>query len=170
MKHTEPKIIQGGMGVAISSWKLAKSVSKLGQLGVVSGTALDSVWVRRLQEGDLGGHFRRAMKAFPVPQIAERIFNQYYRTSKSTTTAFKRPHMLTAKPSVHLQELLIVSNFAEVFLAKEGHDGLVGINFLEKIQMATLPSLYGAMLAGVNYVLMVRAYLEKFQVSLISFR
>jgi len=154
MKHTEPKIIQGGMGVAISSWKLAKSVSKLGQLGVVSGTALDSVWVRRLQEGDLGGHFRRAMKVFPVPQITERIFNQYYRTSKSTTTAFKRPHMLTAKPSLHLQELLIVSNFVEVFLAKEGHDGLVGINFLEKIQMATLPSLYGAMLAGVNYVLM----------------
>jgi NAD(P)H-dependent flavin oxidoreductase YrpB (nitropropane dioxygenase family) len=42
----------------------------------------------------------------------------------------------------------------EVFLAKEGHRGLVGINFLEKIQLPTLPSLYGAMLAGVDYVLM----------------
>jgi len=41
-----------------------------------------------------------------------------------------------------------------VFLAKEGHDGLVGINYLEKIQLPTLPSLYGAMLANVDYVLM----------------
>jgi len=31
---------------------------------------------------------------------------------------------------------------------------VVGINYLEKIQLPTLPSLYGAMLAGVSYVLM----------------
>ena len=31
---------------------------------------------------------------------------------------------------------------------------MVGINFLEKIQLPTLPSLYGAMLANVDYVLM----------------
>jgi NAD(P)H-dependent flavin oxidoreductase YrpB (nitropropane dioxygenase family) len=31
---------------------------------------------------------------------------------------------------------------------------LVGINFLEKIQFPTLPSIFGAMLAGVDYVLM----------------
>jgi nitronate monooxygenase len=48
----------------------------------------------------------------------------------------------------------VVANFVEVFLAKEGHTGLVGINFLEKIQLPTLPSLFGAMLAGVDYVLM----------------
>ena len=42
----------------------------------------------------------------------------------------------------------------EVWLAKEGHPGLVGINLLEKIQLPTLASLYGAMLAGVDYVLM----------------
>src|ERR1019366_2766881 len=32
--------------------------------------------------------------------------------------------------------------------------GLVGINFLEKIQFPTLASIFGAMLANVNYVLM----------------
>src|SRR5205814_278154 len=48
----------------------------------------------------------------------------------------------------------ILANFVEVFLAKEGHDGLVGINLLTKVQMPTLPSLYGAMLAGVDYVIM----------------
>jgi nitronate monooxygenase len=42
----------------------------------------------------------------------------------------------------------------EVFLAKEGHGGPVGVNYLEKLQAPTLPSLYGAMLAGVDYVLM----------------
>ena len=35
-----PTIIQGGMGAAISNWRLARAVAKEGQLGVVSGTAL----------------------------------------------------------------------------------------------------------------------------------
>jgi nitronate monooxygenase len=58
------------------------------------------------------------------------------------------------KPSRSLDELLVVSNFVEVFLAKEGHNGVVGINYLEKLQLPTLPSLYGAMLAGATCVLM----------------
>ena len=52
------------------------------------------------------------------------------------------------------QEILIVANFVEVWLAKEGHDGLVGINFLHKIQMTTAASVLGAMLAGVDYIIM----------------
>jgi len=51
-----------------------------------------------------------------------------------------------------------VSNFVEVFLAKDGHKNPVGINFLEKVQMPHLASIYGAMLAGVGYVLMGRAF------------
>ncbi len=39
-------------------------------------------------------------------------------------------------------------------LAREGHDHPVGINHLEKVQLPHLPSIYGAMLAGVGYVLM----------------
>ena len=31
----------------------------------------------------------------------------------------------------------MLGNFVEVWLAKEGHDGLVGMNFLEKVQLAT---------------------------------
>jgi len=49
--------------------------------------------------------------------------------------------------------LTVVANFVEVFLAKEGHSGVVGLNLLEKIQLPHLPSIYGAMLAGVDYVL-----------------
>ena len=46
-----PRIIQGGMGVRISSWKLAREVSKKGELGVISGTAMDTILIRTLQDG-----------------------------------------------------------------------------------------------------------------------
>ena len=60
-----PVVIQGGMGMAVSSWTLARTVSQTGQLGVVSGIALDSVLARRLQDGDSQGDIRRALAHFP---------------------------------------------------------------------------------------------------------
>ena len=71
--NTYPLIIQGGMGVGVSSWRLANAVSRTGQLGVVSGSMLDTVMIRRLQDGDPGGHVRRAAEHFPLPGVAERI-------------------------------------------------------------------------------------------------
>jgi NAD(P)H-dependent flavin oxidoreductase YrpB (nitropropane dioxygenase family) len=50
--NSNPVIIQGGLGAGISNWRLAHAVSQLGQLGVVSGTALDQIFARRLQDGD----------------------------------------------------------------------------------------------------------------------
>ncbi len=153
MSH--PQIIQGGMGVAVSGWPLARAVSRLGQLGVVSGTALAVVLARRLQLGDPGGELRRALARFPFPAMASRILADYFIPgSKSPAAPFKLTPMPTLQPRRELVELTVVSNFVEVFLAKEGHQGLVGINYLEKIQLPTLPSLYGAMLAGVDYILM----------------
>ncbi|MFB3788263.1 MAG: nitronate monooxygenase [bacterium] len=150
-----PVIIQGGMGAGVSHWVLAKAVSKLGQLGVVSGTALDTVMARRLQLGDPGGHLRRALDHFPVPEIAQRIYDNYFvPCGKAIHQAFKRIPMYSLNPSRPLLEMTVVSNFIEVFLAKEGHQGLVGINYLEKIQMPNLASIYGAMLAGVDFILM----------------
>ena len=73
-----PRIIQGGMGVGVSNWRLAQAVSKLGQLGVVSGTALDSVFVRRLADGDQGGYMRRGLDAFPFQEMAKRIWQEYF--------------------------------------------------------------------------------------------
>ena len=40
------------MGIGVSNWTLARAVSRQGQLGVVSGTAIDTVLVRRLQDGE----------------------------------------------------------------------------------------------------------------------
>jgi len=153
MQH--PVIIQGGMGAGVSSWRLAQAVSKLGQLGVVSGTALDEILARRLQDGDPGGHMRRGLDAFPFPAIAERIWHaNYIPGGKSAAAAYRTLPAHEQQEPRELTELCIVSNFVEVFLAREGHANPVGINYLEKVQIPHLPSMYGAMLAGVGYVLM----------------
>jgi nitronate monooxygenase len=81
--------------------------------------------------------------------------------ARITFPAGKPPRLRTGRCQTHeqeepreLAELCVVSNFVEVFLAREGHRNPVGINYLEKVQIPHLPSLYGAMLAGVGYVLM----------------
>jgi nitronate monooxygenase len=151
----EPVIIQGGMGIGVSNWKLARAVSLTGQLGVVSGTVLDNILARRLQRGDPGGDMRRALEHFPNRDMALRILTRYFIPGgKPQGTPFKNAPMYSTNPPPELIELTVAANFIEVFLAKEGHPGLVGVNYLEKIQLPTLPSLYGALLAGVDYVLM----------------
>lgn len=160
-----PRLIQGGMGIGVSGWPLAREVSSLGQLGVVSGTALDSVFVRRLAGDDPGGHLHRAIAAFPIPDIAKRVIARYVRpgvplaagdgpgegTQKSR---YRLLPLLATKVSAERNWLLVLANFVEVYLAKEGHSGVVGINYLRKLQLPLLPSIYGAMLAGVDVVLM----------------
>lgn len=148
-------IIQGGMGVGVSSWKLARAVSSAGQLGVVSGTALEVVLARRLQLGDSEGHVRRALARFPYPQMAERVLARYFVPGgKAAAAPFRATPMPSLRPVAHARELTVVANFVEVFLAREGHDQPVGINYLEKIQLPTLASIYGALLAGVGVVIM----------------
>ncbi|KAB2641823.1 MAG: nitronate monooxygenase [Verrucomicrobia bacterium] len=151
----QPIIIQGGMGVGVSSWRLARAVSQAGQLGVVSGTALDLLLARRLQSGDPGGLMAEAAARFPFPAIVERVWKRYFiEGGKSAAKKFLGVPMHALKPSRDLLDLTVLANFVEVSLAKHGHPGLVGINLLEKIQLPTIPSLFGAMLAGVDYVLM----------------
>lgn len=150
-----PIIIQGGMGVAVSGWQLARAVSRLGQLGVVSGTALAVVLARRLQLGDPDGELRSALEEFPFPAMAARVLADYFIPGgKAPGAPYRLTPMPTLRPRPSLVELTVVANFVEVWLAKKGHEGVVGINYLEKIQLPTLASLYGAMLAGVDYVLM----------------
>lgn len=143
------------MGVGVSHWRLARAASQEGALGVVSGTALDAVFVRRLQLGDPDGHLRRALAAFPWQAMARRVWDAWYVSGGvAASQPFHSLPRLTLPPSQAAMELLIVANFCEVYLAKEGHDGPVGVNYLEKIQLPTLPSLLGALLAGVDVVLM----------------
>lgn len=163
-----PRLIQGGMGAGVSGWRLAREVAALGQLGVVSGTALDTLLVRRLWAGDAGGHLRRALEAFPAQSIAQRVLSRYWRKPGGVDAHAAYPLLALpgARLSVERERLLVAANFVEVYLAKEGlgsggesggvggSGGKVGINYLHKIQFPLLASLYGAMLAGVDVVLM----------------
>ncbi len=150
-----PLVVQGGMGVGVSGWGLARAVSLAGGLGVVSGVGLDTLVARRLQLGDRGGHLRRALAAFPHPEVAGRVLQRYFVAGGiGARQAFAAAPMPVIAPGRRAAELALVANFAEVFLAKEGHDRPVGVNYMEKLQMSTPASLYGAMLAGVDYVLM----------------
>ena len=152
---SNPLIIQGGMGIGVSNWTLARAVSRLGQLGVVSGTAVDTVLVRRLQDGDPGAHMRRAMAAFPIPGVAEQVLRRYFVLGgREGRASYKLLPLYKQAVSLARQQVTMLANFVEVWLAKEGHDGVVGINLLTKVQMPNLPSIYGAMLAGVDHVLM----------------
>lgn len=155
-----PRIIQGGMGVRISKWTLARDVSRKGELGVISGTAMDTVMVRELQKGDPEGAFRRALCTFPDHDMAARVFNKYFiEGGKAENEPFKSIPMWTTTPSQMLFEVSVLANYCEVWLAKHNDDGslvdgVVGMNLLTKVQLPTVSSLYGAMLADVDYIIM----------------
>lgn len=164
-----PVLISGGMGVAVSNWRLAKAVAEAGQklgrrvLGVVSGTGIEEVSRRRLQDGDKDQ--RRAIEAFPLSRVSEDVLNRWYVTSGSTSLRHRA--LPRYRPSPRLEDFFstnevkrgraendcIAANFAEVWLAKKGHGGPIGINHLAKIQSSHPFRLFGAMLAGVDYVL-----------------
>lgn len=149
-----PTIIQGGMGVGVSGWALARAVARAGQLGIVSGVGLDTLLARRLQLGDPGGDVRRGLEAFPYPEVNQAILQRYFvKGGIAATERFRPVPLSTMRPTRAATELAVAANFVEVYLAKEGHHGLVGVNYLEKLQMATPAALYGAMLAGADYVI-----------------
>jgi len=143
------------MGAGVSSWKLARAVSSLGQLGVISGIALDVILPRRLQDGDPDGSVRRALACFPITTMADRILEKFFIPGgKAADAPYATVPMHSLDSVRSLLELCIVGNFVEVYLAREGHDQPVGVNYLEKIQLPHLASIYGAMLAGAAFVLM----------------
>lgn len=143
------------MGIAVSNWTLARAVAAAGQLGVVSGTAIDSVLVRRLQDGDPCGSVRRAMERFPIPDVAAYVLRRFYRPEgRAPGEPYRLLPMYRQATSPLRQQVTMLAAFVEVALAREGHEGMVGINLLTKVQMPNLATLYGAMLAGVNVVLM----------------
>jgi nitronate monooxygenase len=150
-----PRLIQGGMGVGVSNWRLANAVARTGQLGVVSATVIDTLMVRRLQDGDPEGDTRRAIAHFPDQAVADAVLARYYiEGGKAADAPYALLPLYRQRSSVIRQQVTMLASFVEVFLAREGHDGPVGVNLLTKVQLPNLASLYGAILAGVDYVLM----------------
>jgi len=150
-----PEIIQGGMGVNISSPELAKMVSKLGQQGTISGTALEWLMVRTLQMGDPGEHFRRVLSGFPFQNMVKEIMDKFYvKGGIPEHTPFKGIPHVGFHPSNLFIALVICANFAVVRMAKEGHDNPISINYLEKIALPHVHALYGAIMGGVDIITM----------------
>lgn len=150
-----PAVIQGGMGIAVSSWRLARAVARRGQLGTVSGTALAPVMARRLQLGDPDGAIRRALRRLPLPGVAQRLLDRWFVPGGIPPgQPFKAVPQPRLTPRSGFDELTVAANFVEVHLAKEGHGGPVAVNYLHKVRLPTPASLYGALLAGVDVVAM----------------
>ena len=171
-RRADPMLITGGMGVYISWWKLSRIVSMMGGMGVVSGTGLEFVHPRILQQGDKDGNIRRAFAELARRQPAlaphlQKIIDMYYiEGGKAARAPYRTVPIMSLRripeldagknsfwePEIDHQVLLIATSFTEVWLAKEGHNGRVGINFLRKVEKQLPWCLYGAMLAGVDYV------------------
>ncbi len=148
-------IIQGGMGVYISTPFLAKTVSMNGGLGTVSGVAAERLLATILQNGDVGGHYRRALAHFPFPNISKMVLDEFFVEEGNPRGVSKRGvPVFTVNPSRILISLTICANYAFVWLAKEGHENPVSVNYLEKIAMPHIYALTGALLAGVDFVTM----------------
>ncbi|MDO8482466.1 MAG: nitronate monooxygenase [bacterium] len=146
-------IRQGGMGFNISDWGLARAVSMRGQYGTVSGVALEIVMAEMLRRGDPGGHYRRALSHFPFPQIAEEVLAAFHvKDGVGDSSSFRSTPVWSITPSHLLISATICANYASVWLAKEGHDGEVGVNYLQKIELPQIPATLGAMLARVKFV------------------
>ena len=124
------------MGIGVSDWRLAHTVSRLGHLGVVSGTAIDTLFVRRLQDGDPGGHMRRGLAAFPWKKTAQSILERYFLPEgRQPGEPYSLLSMWRRQVSQERERLAVAAAFVEVWLAREGHDGLVGMNLLTKVQI-----------------------------------
>jgi NAD(P)H-dependent flavin oxidoreductase YrpB (nitropropane dioxygenase family) len=175
------QLIQAGMGVHVSNWRLARTVAierPALAAGSLSGTALDLVYARRLQLGDPGGGVHRALAALDrtfETDLGRTICDRYFiEGGKAPDAPFKNVpmHLLrsqtgattfgpaaAAAARIPLQldddviELLIATAFVEVWLAKQGHPGRILINFLSKIELPLIYAMYGAMLAGVDGIL-----------------
>lgn len=153
IKMNASRIIQAGMGVGISTWQLARTVSQLGQRGTVSGVAAEIITAIVLQQGDPGGHFRRALQHFPFPKFAQKVLDEYF-VEGGTPGKPKNAPLFSVKPDDKLINLTICANFCIVWLAKEGHNNPISINYLEKIALPHVYALTGALLARVDAVTM----------------
>jgi NAD(P)H-dependent flavin oxidoreductase YrpB (nitropropane dioxygenase family) len=149
-----PQVIQGGMGVGVSSWQLARAVAQNGGLGVVSGVANDLMLARWLQDGDDDGVLRSVMSEFPDQDYVSVVLDRYLGKAGRPGKARYRPiPRLDHHQRTEAVRLTVLGAFVQVRLAKRGHDFPIGINLLEKIQIWTPATLYGAMLADVDVVL-----------------
>lgn len=155
-------ILVGGMGVDISSVELVSTVARhvSGRLsGSLSATGLTDIYARLLQLGDVGDAVRRAFDAFrdKVPALAddvERLYRRYHVPGgMAPGERLKGFSLAGPTPPRDVQIFTMLATFSHVWRTKGAAPNRpVGVNFLRKIERVLLYGLYGAMLAGVDWV------------------
>jgi len=127
-------------------------VAQRGEIGVISGTAIDSVVVRELQDGDPHDR-RRVLKTYPGDEIVDPLLDRFYQPDgRAEGEPYDLLPIPQFTPRVQPQRILAAAAYTEVKMATEGHDGLVGMNLMAKLKRYSLPCLYGALLADVDIV------------------
>jgi NAD(P)H-dependent flavin oxidoreductase YrpB (nitropropane dioxygenase family) len=145
----------GGMGVYNSTPTLVRKCSRANVAATVTIVGAECVLARILQIGDPGGDYRRALNAFPFPDVAEWILEKYFvEGGIDRTKNFRSVPPFSLHPNPHLQELTVAAAFAVVWLAKENNPYPIAVNCLEKMQLHLPYYMAGAMLAGVDFVTM----------------
>lgn len=150
------EIIQGGMGVRTSSYRLAGAVASQEATGLISGTAIGTVLARELMDGDPSGDMRWALEQYPRQEIADNLLKKYYWPGGRGERPYERTPLFNYRYNPVTADLAVVGAFAEVLLAKRDANGrgIVGMNLLTKIEEPTMHTLYGAMQAGADVVAM----------------
>jgi len=148
-RHELPPLIQGGMGVRISGWKLANATARAGALGVVSTTGLRHIVIEEIRAGDEDAI--AIARSFPIERYAQDILSFAPGGpchEKPQPMDFSDPRRCGLP-----RRLSAIAAYIEVVRAKSGHRGMVGANVMWKCALTALPSIYGAMLAGVDALL-----------------
>jgi len=156
-------IIQGGMGIRVSSPELAGAVAYEDATGIVSGTGIGNVLIRGLNEGDEDGEIRRALEQYPRQEIVERVMKEFYRPNGLEGRPYSRPAPFDfdfddprfPKKSMPA-DMAVLGAFVEVVRAKRYAEGRgnIGMNLLTELEEPTIHTLYGAMQAGVDLIAM----------------
>lgn len=156
-----PLVVSGGKAVGVSGWQEAHAAALYGPeaMGTIGGTGLAIVVARELQEGDKDSYLRKAFAAFPNKAMAKRVWREWFiKGGKKEDQPYKSIPMMNFHPSKKIKELTILANFTTVKLAKEGLEegkhGKIAINYLTKVEPPHLYEIYGAMLAGVDAIVM----------------
>lgn len=95
------------------------------------------------------------MAGFPDGAVVGRVLDRFHLPEGRRPGApYRRAGMHTHAVRPLLRDLTVLAAYVEVTLARRGHTGPIGVNLLTKVRAPTLPTLYGAMLAGVDCGLM----------------
>ncbi len=144
-----PALIQAGMGANISSAHLANCTSRLGALGVVSGVGLRHVVITQIRQGDTAA--LKIAETFPVRSYYEELLS--YAPGGAKADRAIPVDVPDSEKARTPRRLSAICAYIEVMRARQGHNGVIGINVMWKLAVTALPTIYGAMLAGVDALL-----------------